>query len=209
MADISILQKYFPNLTKQQQDQFARLFDLYKDWNEKINVISRKDIDNLYLHHVLHSLAIAKVIHFRPGTHILDVGTGGGFPGIPLAIMFPDSAFTLIDSIRKKVGVADAIAKAIGLENTEIFQRNAMEEKCKYDFVVSRAVSHIDDLVKWTKKNIAATPHNSLPNGILCLKGGDLSNELKKYAKRSDTWALSDMFEEDYFESKYVVYVQP
>ncbi len=199
--------KYFPNLTSTQKQQFEALESLYRDWNSKINVISRKDIDNLYLHHVLHSLAIAKVINFAPGTTILDIGTGGGFPGIPLAIMFPECKFRLIDSIGKKIRVATEVATAIGLRNVEAFHRRGEEEKGKFHFVVSRAVMPLPDLVKIIQKNISPTQHNALPNGIIVLKGGNLTNELKPFGKVVELTEIANMFEDDWFEDKRVVYV--
>ncbi len=198
---------YFPGLTEKQRTQFSALDSLYRDWNAKINVVSRKDIDSLYLHHVLHSLGIAKVISFRPGTEIMDIGTGGGFPGIPLAILFPECRFHLIDSIGKKVKVAEAVAKAVGLDNVTTAHRNAIEEKGKFDFVVSRAVMNAADLVKLVRKNIHHEQRNSLPNGLLCLKGGDLTEELAPFAKHSEVWDLAESFKEDFFETKKVVYI--
>ena len=198
---------YFPALTEKQRGQFEALDALYRDWNAKINVVSRKDIDSLYLHHVLHSLGIAKVISFRPGTEIMDIGTGGGFPGIPLAILFPECRFHLIDSIGKKVKVAEAVAKAIGLENVTAAHRNAIEEKGKFDFVVSRAVMPAAVLVKLVRKNIRREQRNSLPNGLLCLKGGDLTEELAPFAKRCEVWDLAESFKEEFFETKKVVYI--
>ncbi len=198
---------YFPGLTERQRAQFSALDSLYRDWNAKINVVSRKDIDSLYLHHVLHSLGIAKVISFRPGTEIMDIGTGGGFPGIPLAILFPECRFHLIDSIGKKVKVAEAVAKAVGLDNVTTAHRNAIEEKGKFDFVVSRAVMNAADLVKLVRKNIHHEQRNSLPNGLLCLKGGDLTEELAPFAKHSEVWDLAESFKEDFFETKKVVYI--
>ena len=168
------LLRYFPQLTEQQQRQFAALDALYRDWNAKINVISRKDIDNLYPHHVLHSLGIAKVITFRPGTHVMDIGTGGGFPGIPLAILFPEVQFHLLDSIGKKIKVAQSVADALELTNVRTSHKNVMEEKEKYDFVVSRAVMQMEDLVRLVRKNVHHEQRNSLPNGLICLKGGDI-----------------------------------
>ena len=203
-----IVFKYFPNLTSEQKRQFEQLDALYSDWNSKINVISRKDIDNLYVHHVLHSLGIAKIIDFRSGTHILDIGTGGGFPGIPLAILFPECKFKLIDSIGKKVKVAQAVAEAIGLKNVVIEHRNVIEEKTKYDFIVSRAVMNAEDLVKLVRKNVHHEQHNALPNGLICLKGGDVEMELAAFQKTSETWNLSQFFEDEFFETKKVVYVQ-
>lgn len=204
---MNILLKYFPNLTEQQNEQFAALFPLYSDWNAKINVISRKDIDNLYAHHVLHSLAIAKLIQFAEGTHILDVGTGGGFPGIPLAIMFPECRFTLVDSIGKKIKVATEVANTIGLKNIEIKHCRAEEEKGLFDFVVSRAVMALPDLVKIVRKNISKVNKNALPNGLICLKGGNLDAELKPFKKTAEADDLSTFFEEDFFETKKIVYV--
>ncbi len=200
--------EYFPNLTLEQRRQIEQLDELYHDWNAKINVISRKDIDNLYPHHVLHSLGIAKVIDFRPGTAILDMGTGGGFPGIPLAILYPECQFKLIDSIGKKIKVAQAVADGIGLKNVVAEHRNVVEEKGKYDFVVSRAVMNAPDLVKLIRKNISRRPQNALPNGLLCLKGGDVEEELAPFAKCSEVWNLKDYFADEFFETKKVAYVQ-
>ena len=174
---MDLILKYFPDLTEEQKRQFAALYDLYLDWNSKINVISRKDIENLYEHHVLHSLGIAKVIRFRPGTQIMDLGTGGGFPGIPLAILFPEVQFHLVDSIGKKVRVASEIANSIGLKNVTFRHARAEEEKGKFDFVVSRAVMPLTDLLKIIRKNISSKQQNALPNGLICLKGGELGNE--------------------------------
>ena len=204
---VQLVYDHFKDLSDQQRQQFAALDELYHDWNAKINVISRKDIDNLYPHHVLHSLGIAKVIRFRPGTEVLDLGTGGGFPGIPLAIMFPESHFTLMDSIGKKVKVAAAVAEAIGLENVTAVHRNVIEEKGKYDFVVSRAVADMAELVRLVKKNIRRESHNALPNGIICLKGGDLHHELKPFKRVSEQWELSTYFEDDFFKTKKVAFV--
>ena len=199
--------RYFPDLTDKQKEQFAALDALYRDWNAKINVISRKDIDNLYEHHVLHSLGIAKVIRFRPGSSVLDIGTGGGFPGIPLAILFPEVKFHLLDSIGKKVKVAQAVAEAIGLENVRCSHRNVMEEKEKYDFVVSRAVMQMGDLVKLIRKNVHHEQKNSLPNGVICLKGGDIQLEMRPFKNCGEVWTLSTYFEEEVFETKKVAYV--
>lgn len=198
---------YFPTLTEKQKEQFAALDALYRDWNAKINVISRKDIDNLYEHHILHSLGIAKVIRFRPGSSVLDIGTGGGFPGIPLAILFPEVKFHLLDSIGKKVKVAQAVAEAIGLENVRCSHRNVMEDKEKYDFVVSRAVMQMSDLVKLIRKNVHHEQKNSLPNGVICLKGGDIQSEMCPFKHCCEVWPLSTYFEEEFFETKKVAYV--
>ena len=198
---------YFPALTEKQKEQFAALDALYRDWNAKINVISRKDIDNLYEHHILHSLGIAKVIRFRPGSSVLDIGTGGGFPGIPLAILFPEVKFHLLDSIGKKVKVAQAVAEAIGLENVRCSHRNVMEDKEKYDFVVSRAVMQMSDLVKLIRKNVHHEQKNSLPNGVICLKGGDIQSEMRPFKQCCEVWPLSTYFEEEFFETKKVAYV--
>lgn len=203
-----IIFQYFQELTDVQREQFAQLDALYREWNAKINVISRKDIDNLYPHHVLHSLGIAKVINFRPGTKIMDIGTGGGFPGIPLAILFPESQFKLIDSIGKKIKVASAVAQAIGLKNVQIEHRNVMEEKAKYDFVVSRAVMNASDLVKLVRKNISREQRNALPNGLICLKGGDVTEEMAPFANCSEVWNLSQYFADVFFETKKVTYIQ-
>lgn len=205
---MEIILKYFPDITEKQKEQFAQLYDLYVDWNSKINVISRKDIENLYTHHVLHSLGIAKLITFREGSKIMDVGTGGGFPGIPLAILFPDSKFLLVDSIGKKViTVAGEIAKAIGLTNVECRHTRAQEVKEKFDFVVSRAVMPLPDLVQTVKKNISKEQRNVLPNGLICLKGGDLQAEMKPFKKTAEADDLSMYFEEEFFETKKIVYV--
>ena len=203
----SIIFKYFPDLTDKQREQYEALAALYVDWNSKINVISRKDIDNLYEHHVLHSLGIAKVIQFRPETTVLDLGTGGGFPGIPLAIMFPDVHFHLIDSIGKKIRIVEDVVSKIGLENVTFSHRNAVEEKGMYDFVVSRAVMNLNDLERMIRKNIHSTQRNALPNGLLCLKGGDLTDELKNYRNSCETWSLDNYFDDEYYVGKHVVYL--
>ena len=202
-----IILKYFPQLSEEQQRQFDALDALYRDWNAKINVISRKDIDNLYEHHVLHSLAIAKVINFRPGTEILDFGTGGGFPGIPLAIMFPECHFKLIDGTGKKIRVAQEVAQAIGLKNCEPAHLRGEEEKGKYDFVVSRAVMPLPDLMKIVRKNISKTQRNALPNGVICLKGGDLQAELRPFYKIVETTDIGTLFKEEWFKEKNVIYL--
>ncbi len=198
---------HFPELTEKQREQFAALYDLYSDWNAKINVISRKDIDNLYEHHVLHSLAIAKAITFRPGTSILDFGTGGGFPGVPLAILFPECHFKLIDGTGKKILVATEVAKAIGLENCQPEHLRGEEEKGKYDFVVSRAVMLLPDLVKIVRKNISKKQQNAMPNGIICLKGGDVSAEIQPFKKIVEVMPIENWFKEDWFKGKNVIYL--
>ncbi len=204
---MDIILKYFPNLSEVQQQQFAALYDLYTDWNSKINVISRKDITNLYEHHVLHSLGIAKVMQFRPETIVMDLGTGGGFPGIPLAILFPETHFHLVDSIGKKVKVATEIANAIGLKNVTTRHCRAEEEKQLFDFVVSRAVMPLTDLLKIIRKNIKKEQHNALPNGLICLKGGELEREVMPVKHQTLMYDLKDYFEEEFFETKKVVYV--
>lgn len=205
--DRAIIEKYFPHLTPEQQRQFDMLGSLYTEWNERINVISRRDIEQLYEHHVLHSLGIARYITFRPGTRILDVGTGGGFPGIPLAILFPECQFLLIDSIGKKIKVATAVATALGLSNVKLLQENARLERGKFDFVVSRAVMAAPELVQIVQKNVAREQRNALPNGLLCLKGGELAEELKPFHRKAKVWNLSEEFEEEFFETKKVVYI--
>jgi 16S rRNA (guanine527-N7)-methyltransferase len=204
---MELIRKYFLNLTPTQLSQFEQLYDLYFDWNSKINVISRKDIENLYLHHVLHSLSIAQVIHFKAGTTILDVGTGGGFPGVPLAILFPEVQFTLIDSIGKKIKVGSEVSNAIGLKNIVLKHLRIQDEKAKFDFVVSRAVMPLDDLVKLVKKNIKKEGKNAIPNGLICLKGGELQHEILPYKNIADTYEVSDYFKEEFFKTKKVVYV--
>lgn len=204
---IDIIQKYFPGLTHLQQQQFAQLDNLYREWNAKINVISRKDIDNLYEHHILHSLAIAKVINFRPTTQILDFGTGGGFPGIPLAILFPECQFRLIDGTGKKIRVAQEVCQAIGLTNCQPIHLRGEDEKGKYDFVVSRAVMPLPDLVKIVRKNISKTQRNTLPNGIICLKGGELQAETQPFRNIVELTDISTFFSEEWFKEKHVIYL--
>lgn len=204
---MDILLKYFPNLTDLQKEQFGALYDLYLDWNSKINVISRRDIENLYIHHVLHSLGIAKMMNFSKGSKILDVGTGGGFPGIPLAILFPDSDFLLVDSIGKKIKVATEVSNAIGLKNISFRHCRAEEEKGLFDFVVSRAVMPLGDLIKIIRKNISHEQKNPLPNGLMCLKGGELAAEVLPFKKYAEIDDLKNFFEEDFFETKKIVYV--
>lgn len=205
MADL--ITKYFPNITARQREQFDALYDLYADWNAKINVISRKDITNLYEHHVLHSLAIAKFINFRDDTNVLDLGTGGGFPGIPLAIMFPNANFKMIDGTGKKIKVATEIANAIGLENVLLQHKRGEEERGKFDFIVSRAVMPLSDMMKIVRKNVAKDNHNAFENGIIVLKGGTLDEELKPFKKIVVQEKLSQWFEEPWFEEKNLIYV--
>ncbi len=199
--------KYFTALTEEQQRQLEMLDVLYREWNAKINVISRKDIDNLYEHHVLHSMAIAKIANFRPGTKILDFGTGGGFPGVPLAILFPECQFKLIDGTGKKIRVAQEVCNAIGLKNCQPTHLRGEEEKGKYDFIVSRAVMPLPDLVKIVTKNVAREQHNALPNGIICLKGGDLQEETRPYRNIVETTEISQFFDEEWFKEKYIIYL--
>jgi 16S rRNA (guanine527-N7)-methyltransferase len=199
--------KYFPELTGEQRRQLEALDSLYRDWNTKINVISRKDIDNLYEHHVLHSLAIAKAIQFRPGTQILDFGTGGGFPGIPLAIMFPECQFRLIDCTGKKIRVATEVAQAVGLKNCQPVHMRGEEEKGKFDFVVSRAVMPLPDLLKIIRKNIQKRQQNAMPNGLFCLKGGDVREEISTVKNIAQVSHLSDWFDEEWFKEKHLIYV--
>ena len=204
---MELINKYFPSITSEQRERFTALDALYRDWNSKINVISRKDIDNLYEHHILHSLGIAKLIAFKSGTRIMDLGTGGGFPGIPLAIMLPDVQFHLVDSIGKKIRVCDEVRTALGLTNVTTEWSRAENVKDKFDFVVSRAVMPLADLVKLIRKNIAKDSHNAMPNGLICLKGGELANEVMPMKSHTLITDLSDYFEEEFFETKKVVYV--
>lgn len=204
---MDLILKYFPWITALQQAQFSRLEALYNHWNAQINVISRNDIDALYEHHVLHSLAIARIITFRPGTRILDVGTGGGFPGIPLAILFPEVSFHLVDSIGKKITVVRAVAEALELANMRVDQVRAEHLNEKVDFVVSRAVTQLPDFLKWTIKSIDSKGQNALPNGILYLKGGDLEAEIKAAQRKAVVYNLSECFEEPYFETKKLIYI--
>jgi 16S rRNA (guanine527-N7)-methyltransferase len=198
--------KYFPNLTDIQKEQFEKLDFLYHDWNEKINVISRKDIDALYTKHILHSLGIAKIIKFEPGTYVLDVGTGGGFPGIPLAILFPETRFYLIDIIAKKIKVVQAVAEGLELKNVKAEQIRAENVKGDFDFIVSRAVTNMPDFVSWVKTKIKKNNKHELKNGILYLKGGDLTEELKDFPKATE-YNLADFFEDEFFETKKVVHL--
>jgi 16S rRNA (guanine527-N7)-methyltransferase len=204
--DAGIVFKYFPDLRENQRQQFALLEELYKDWNKKINVVSRKDIDELYLRHVLHSLGIAKVINFLPGTEVLDVGTGGGFPGIPLAIIFPEVQFTLIDSIAKKIRVVEEVVTGLGLENVQVVNSRVEQLDSRFDFVVSRAVAAMPTFVRWVRERIKKKSSNELKNGILYLKGGDLTDELTGF-KQARVIALKEYFEEEFFETKSVVYL--
>ncbi len=199
--------KYFPKLSDNQIHQYEMLMDLYKDWNAKINVISRKDIDNLYEHHVLHSLAIAKAIGFKPGTEILDFGTGGGFPGIPLAIMFPECQFKLIDGTGKKILVATEVAKAVGLKNVVAEHLRGEDEEGRYDFVVSRAVMPLPDLVKIIRKNISKNQRNAMMNGVICLKGGNVEAEVQPYRRIVEVSDISQWFTEEWFREKNVIYL--
>lgn len=205
---MELIEKYFQKLSEKQSEQYKMLDALYHDWNAKINVISRKDIDNLYEHHVLHSLAIAQFIKFKEGTEIMDLGTGGGFPGIPLAIMFPNCHFHLVDSIGKKIKVCTEISKYLGLSNVTFRHCRAEEEKGKFDYVVSRAVMPLADLIKIVRKNISQKQNNALPNGLICLKGGELEHETMPVKHSTVLTSISDFFEEPFFETKKVVYVQ-
>ncbi len=204
---MDIILKYFPNLTERQREQFAALLPLYEEWNAQINVISRKDMEHFYEHHVLHSLAIAKVMEFASMTEVLDVGTGGGFPGVPLAIMFPDARFTLIDSIGKKIKVVNDVIDRLGLTNSKAMQIRAEQLDGEFDFVVSRAVTTLGEFVPWVKGKMSKSQYNKLRNGILYLKGGDLTNELFTFRHKVKTWDISEWFEEEFFETKKVIYL--
>lgn len=205
---VDIIYQYFPKLSEKQKQQFAQLAEVYPFWNNQINVISRKDIDSLYLHHVLHSLGIAKfVAELTPGTRILDIGTGGGFPGIPLAILFPEVHFHLVDSIGKKIKVVREVAQTIGLTNVEADHIRAEELDYKYDFIVSRAVTRLGEFASWVRNKVEKQDRNSIPNGILYLKGGDLRDEIKESKLKAELHPLSAYFKEEFFETKYVVYV--
>lgn len=207
MHTVQTIVNYFPNLTEQQKNQFAKLDPLYREWNEKINVISRKDVDNLYINHVLHSLGIAKVTSFKPGADILDVGTGGGFPGIPLAILFPETNFHLVDSIGKKITVVKAVADGLGLKNVTGEQIRAEQIKGEYDFIVSRAVTRLKEFYGWIHRKVKAKSIHDMDNGILYLKGGDLDEELAEIKSIHQVFDLSNYFKEDFFETKKVVFV--
>ena len=204
---MDIIKSYFPELSENQLHQFEVLMRLYPEWNEKINVISRKDIDQLYEHHVLHSMAIAKLLAFKPGTRLVDIGTGGGFPGIPMAILFPECHFTLVDSIGKKIRVATEVADAIGLQNVTLLNTRMEEVKESFDFAISRAAMSLSDLVKVSRKNIAKQDRNALPNGIICLKGGDVQEEIKPFRRAACVYNLSDWFEEDFFKTKQIIHL--
>jgi len=205
---MELIRKYFPALSPTQLSQFEQLLPLYTGWNAKINVISRKDIEHLYLHHVLHSLSIAKVIQFQPGTKVLDIGTGGGFPGIPLAILFPDAQFHLTDSIKKKIRVVQEVKNALQLKNATAEWKRAEEVSGQYHFVVSRAVSYLKTLYTWSRDKISKEQFNELPNGLLVLKGGDINDELDAMEKLPQLFPVSDFFKEDYFREKWVVYLK-
>ncbi|CAN5298366.1 16S rRNA (guanine(527)-N(7))-methyltransferase RsmG [soil metagenome] len=207
MQDASIITRYFPDLTEKQQKQFADLGALYKEWNDKINVISRKDIDNLYINHVLHSLGIAKVISFLPDAEILDVGTGGGFPGLPLAILFPETKFHLVDSIRKKITVVKEVSQGLGLSNITAEQNRAEQLKGKYDFIVSRAVTQMQEFYGWVHNKVKKDSEHSLDNGILYLKGGDLDEEMEKLKRPYSLYDLQTIFSEEFFATKKLVYL--
>ncbi len=204
---MDLLLKYFPELTERQREQFAALLPLYEDWNAKINVISRKDMANFYEHHVLHSLAIAKVQPFKTQAEILDVGTGGGFPGIPLAIMYPHSNFYLVDSIGKKIKVVQNVAKSLGLKNVRAEQIRAEQVEGEFDFIVSRAVTDLSQFTQWVRGKVSDLHYHHLRNGILYLKGGDLAQELAPFAKKVRTWDISEFFEEEFFQTKKVIYL--
>ena len=206
-TDLKIIEKYFPNLTDDQKEQFQQLKPLYEEWNSQINVISRKDINKLYERHILHSLSIAKFIKFKPGTKLMDLGCGGGFPGIPLAIIFPEVSFTMIDSIGKKTKVVQEISDAIGLKNILAYHMRAEKVKESFDFVISRAVAPMIDLVKWTRKKYINEQRHSIENGVIALKGGSLVQELASWENRMTLVHLSDYFEEDFFETKKIIHI--
>ena len=206
--DSHLISRYFPDLTEKQLNQFELLKKLYQEWNAQINVISRKDEDNFYIHHVLHSLAISKIINFQSGTQILDIGTGGGFPGIPLAILFPETQFVLVDSIGKKIKVVNGVAESLGLTNVSGIHERVEKIPGQFDFILSRAVAPLADLLFWTKDKLNSQSNNELANGWICLKGGDLTDELSKIKKHIRTYSISDWFNEDFFETKKIIYVR-
>ncbi len=206
--ELDLILKYFPDLTQKQKHQFNQLKSLYEEWNAQINVISRKDIDELYTRHILHSLGIAKVVQFKPGTSIMDVGTGGGFPGIPLAILFPESNFYLVDTIGKKIKVVNAVAQALELKNVEGVQKRAEKVKYEFDFIISRAVTYLPKFNNWIKGKFSGESFNDIPNGLLYLKGGDLLEELKESGKAHQSFELKNYFSEDFFETKKVIYIK-
>lgn len=203
----ALIKKYFPEITEQQEAQFDQLLPLYNEWNEKINVVSRKDIENLMLHHVLHSLAIAKFLPFRPGTEVLDVGTGGGFPGIPLAILFPDTQFLLVDSIGKKIKVVEGVAEALGLSNVQAKHMRAEDVDQDFEFIISRAVTRLTPFYYWVKNKISPNHFHTQRNGLLLLKGGELTEEIAELGKKAKVTDLTSYFKEDFFETKKLVYV--
>jgi 16S rRNA (guanine527-N7)-methyltransferase len=206
--DSQLISRYFPDLTEKQQKQFKLLKGLYQEWNAQINVISRKDEDDFYLHHVLHSLAISKIINFHSGTRVLDIGTGGGFPGIPLAILFPDTQFVLVDSIGKKIKVVNGITESLGLTNVQGIHERVEKIPGQFDFILSRAVAPLADLLFWTKDKLNPENNNELSNGWICLKGGDLTDELSKIKKHIRSYSISDWFDEPFFETKKIIYVR-
>jgi 16S rRNA (guanine527-N7)-methyltransferase len=206
--DSHLISRYFPDLTEKQLKQFESLKVLYQEWNAQINVISRKDEDNFYIHHVLHSLAISKIINFQSGTQILDIGTGGGFPGVPLAILFPEAQFVLVDSIGKKIKVVNGVTESLGLSNVSGIHERVEKIPGQFDFILSRAVAPLDDLLFWTKDKLNPKNNNELANGWICLKGGDLTDELSKIKKHIRTYSISDWFNEDFFETKKIIYVR-
>ena len=207
MIEFESIKHYFPNLSTEQINQFNSLYGIYKDWNAQINVISRKDEENFYINHVLHSLAISKIIEFKPNTKVLDIGTGGGFPGIPLAILFPETDFTLVDSIGKKIKVVNEVALSLGLKNVTGIHERVEKIPGRFDFIVSRAVAPLADLLFWTKDKLDSENKNDIPNGWLCLKGGDLNDEIAKVKKHIRTYEISGWFQEDFFDTKKVIYV--
>jgi 16S rRNA (guanine527-N7)-methyltransferase len=206
-SDLALIEKYFPNLTVLQKEQFTQLKPLYEEWNAQINVISRKDVDSLYERHILHSLSIAKFISFKKGTKLMDLGCGGGFPGIPLAILFPEVSFSMIDSIGKKIKVVQEIYTAIGLQNVQAYHMRAEKVEDTFDFVITRAVAPMVDLVKWTRKKYSKINKHEIDNGVIALKGGDLSSELATWGKRKTVVSLSEYFEEDFFETKQIIHI--